>query len=66
MTRNFTLNIGFRLEWASGPTEKNGTISNLNLGNTQAYGAAGSGPLGLLETGMPSFASNYNWGPRLG
>lgn len=66
LMRNFTLNIGLRLEWAGGPTEKNGTISNLNLNNTQAYGASGSGPFGLLETGKPSFSSNYNWGPRLG
>jgi hypothetical protein len=66
VTRNLTLNLGMRLEWAGGPTEKNGTISNLNLNNTQAHGAAGSGPFGLLETGKPSFESNYNWAPRLG
>jgi outer membrane receptor protein involved in Fe transport len=66
VTRNLTLNIGLRLEWAGGPTEKNGMISNLNLNNNQAYGAAGTGPFGLLETGKPSFKSSYNWGPRLG
>ena len=66
VTRNLTLNLGLRMEWAGGPTESKGLISNLNLNNTVNYGAAGSGPFGLLETGRPSFDSNYNWGPRLG
>lgn len=66
VTRNLTLNLGMRMEWAGGPTEKNGLISNLNLNNNTAFGAAGAGPLGLLETGQPSFQSNTNWAPRLG
>ncbi|MBK7929380.1 MAG: TonB-dependent receptor [Bryobacterales bacterium] len=66
VSRNFTLNIGMRMEWAGGPVEKNGIISNLNLNNNSAFGAAGAGPFGLLETGKPSFNSNYNWGPRIG
>ena len=66
VTRNLTLNLGLRMEWAGGPVEKNGTISNLDLNNTQAHGAAGSGPFGLLVTGRPSFRSNTNWGPRVG
>jgi outer membrane receptor protein involved in Fe transport len=65
-TRNLTLNLGVRLEFAGGPTEANGLISNLNLTNQTAFGAAGSGPLGLLETGKPSFHSNYNPAPRIG
>lgn len=66
ISRNVTLNVGIRMEWAGGPTEAKGLISNLNLDNRSAYGAAGSGALGLLETGKPSFRSNSNWGPRLG
>jgi hypothetical protein len=65
-SRKLTLNIGMRLEWAGGPTEADSRISNLNLDNRQPYGAAGSGPLGQLEVGKPSFRSNYNWGPRFG
>jgi hypothetical protein len=65
-TRRLTINVGLRLEFAGGPTEINGLISNLNLNNHTAFGAAGSGPLGLMETGKPSFNSNYNWGPRFG
>ncbi|MEP7363965.1 MAG: carboxypeptidase regulatory-like domain-containing protein, partial [Acidobacteriota bacterium] len=64
--RNLTLNLGMRMEWAGGPTEVNGRISNLNLDNRNSYGAAGAGPLGLLEMGKPSFGSNTNWAPRLG
>jgi hypothetical protein len=66
ITPKFTINLGVRYEWAGGPTEANKKISNLNLNNTSAIGAAGAGPLGLLETGQPSFNSSNNWGPRLG
>jgi hypothetical protein len=65
-TRNLTVNIGARMEFAGGPTETNGLISNLDLNNHSAFGAAGAGPLGLLVTGKPSFNSSYNWSPRLG
>ncbi len=61
-----TLNLGVRLEFAGGPTEANGYISNLNLNNQKAFGAAGAGPLGLLQTGQPSFHGNYNRAPRFG
>jgi hypothetical protein len=54
------------MEWAGGPIERNKLISNLDLDNREAYGAAGAGPLGLLVTGRPSFRSNTNWAPRLG
>ena len=66
ITRNLTLNLGVRLEWAGGPREKNGIISNLNLDDRSPQGAAGSGPLGNFVLGKPAFASNYNWAPRLG
>jgi hypothetical protein len=66
ITPAFTLNIGLRMEWAGGPMEKNGIISNLDLNNREAYGAAGSGAFGLLVLGRPSFESSTNWGPRLG
>lgn len=66
VTPKLTLNIGVRYEWAGGPTEANKKISNLDLNNQTAYGAAGAGPLGLLETGKPSFNSNNNWAPRFG
>lgn len=66
VSRNLTVNLGLRMEFAGGPTEVDGRISNLNLNNNAAYGAAGGGPFGLMESGKPSFQSNYNWGPRLG
>jgi hypothetical protein len=66
VSRSLTLNLGVRYEFAGGPKEANGLISNLNLDNKSAFGAAGAGPLGLLETGKPSFTSNHNWAPRLG
>ncbi len=66
VTRKLTVNLGVRYEWAGGPTEANGRISNLNLDNHSPIGVAGSGIFGLLETGKPSFNSNNNWGPRVG
>ncbi len=66
VTRNLTLNLGVRLEFAGGPTEANGKISNLNLNDQAPYGAAGAGIFGLLQAGQPSFHSNYNWAPRVG
>lgn len=66
VSRSLTLNLGLRMEWAGGPTEANGRISNLNLDNRSTYGAAGTGRWGLIEVGKPSFNSNTNWAPRLG
>ncbi|HWE53478.1 MAG TPA: carboxypeptidase regulatory-like domain-containing protein [Bryobacteraceae bacterium] len=66
VSRKLTVNLGVRYEYAGGPTEANGKISNLDFSNTAAYGAAGAGPLGLLVTGKPSFNSNNNWAPRVG
>jgi hypothetical protein len=66
VSRNLTLNLGIRMEWAGGPTERNGTISNLFFNNNTAFGAAGAGPFGFFETGRPSFNSSTNWGPRVG
>ena len=43
VTRNLTLNLGLRMEYAGGPTEAKEVISNLNLDNRTAYGAAGTG-----------------------
>ncbi len=65
-TRRLTVNLGFRGEHAGGPTELNGLISNLNLNDHSAFGAAGAGPLGLMQTGKPSFNSNFNPAPRFG
>jgi outer membrane receptor protein involved in Fe transport len=66
VSRRLTVNLGVRIEFAGGPTEANGLISNLDLNNHTAFGAAGAGPLGLLVTGQPSFKSNYNPAPRFG
>ncbi|MDZ4800122.1 MAG: carboxypeptidase regulatory-like domain-containing protein [Bryobacteraceae bacterium] len=66
ISSKLTLNLGIRMEWAGGPTENQGLISNLDLNNRTGFGAAGAGPLGLLVTGQPSFRSNTNWAPRFG
>ena len=66
VTRRLTVNLGLRMEYAGGPTEAAGQISNLDFTNHTAFGAAGAGPLGLLTTGQPSFHSNINPGPRFG
>lgn len=64
--RNLTINLGVRLEIADGVTEVNGLLSNLNLNGTGALGGAGTGPLGDIAVGGKSFATNYNWAPRVG
>jgi outer membrane receptor protein involved in Fe transport len=66
VNHKLTVNLGVRMEFSGGPTEANNLISNLDLSNRSAFGAAGAGPLGLLVTGKPSFNSTYNWAPRLG
>ncbi len=66
VTRNFTLNLGMRLEVAGGATEVNGLLSNLNLTGTAALGGAGTGPLGSIDTNIPAFDTLYNWAPRFG
>ena len=66
INRNLTLNLGVRIEWAGGPFELNGTISNLNFNDRSAYGAAGAGQFGNFGLGKPSFSSNTNWAPRVG
>jgi hypothetical protein len=63
---NLTLNLGLRVERAGSPTEAGELITRLNLDCTQPMGAAGTGPLGCLETGGPAYNSQLNWGPRLG
>jgi hypothetical protein len=66
ITRSLTLNVGLRMERAGGTTEADGVIANLNLSNRSPIGVAGSGPLGVIETGEPSFRGNTNWAPRVG
>lgn len=66
VSRNLTLNVGMRFEYAGGPREANGLISNLNLDYRGPFAGAGDGPLGRLETAFPSFHDNYNWAPRIG
>jgi hypothetical protein len=66
VTRNFTLNLGLRMEMAGGPNEVNGLISNLDLDCRDSVGIAGTGPFGCFTIGKPSFRNNYNWAPRIG
>ncbi len=62
-----TLNIGFRQEIASGVSEVNNILSNLNTSlKTTPLGGAGSGPLGAFYTGGSYFHNNLNPGPRFG
>jgi hypothetical protein len=65
-TRNLTINLGVRMEWAGGPFEINSRTSNLNFQDRSAYGAAGAGPFGNFEVGKPFFKGNTNWAPRVG
>ncbi|MEP6960789.1 MAG: carboxypeptidase regulatory-like domain-containing protein [Acidobacteriota bacterium] len=66
VTRHLTVNLGLRLEWAGGPVEVNGKISNLNFNDRSPFGAAGAGKFGNFVVGQPSFHSNTNWAPRVG
>jgi hypothetical protein len=66
-TRNLTLNLGFRLEIAHGPTEVNNLLSNMDPTlTTTPLGGAGTGPMGAFYTGGSFFGRNYNPGPRVG
>lgn len=67
ISRNLTLNIGFREEVANGPTEINGLLSNVNPSlTTSPLGGAGTGPLGSFYTGGSYYHTNWNPGPRFG
>ncbi|MBZ5603347.1 MAG: hypothetical protein LAO79_13685, partial [Acidobacteriia bacterium] len=67
ITRNLTLNIGFREEISNGVTEVNNILSNLDISKTTTpLGGAGTGPLGAFYTGGSYFKTNYNPGPRFG
>ncbi len=67
VTRNLTLNIGFREEISNGVTEVNNILSNLDVSQTTTpLGGAGTGPLGAFYTGGSYFKTNYNPGPRFG
>jgi hypothetical protein len=67
VTRELTLNIGFREEIAGGVTEVNNILSNINPTLTNVpLGGAGTGPLGSFYTGGSYFHTNHNPGPRFG
>jgi hypothetical protein len=67
VTRNLTLNVGFREEIAGGPTEVNNLLSNLDISKTSTpLGGAGTGPFGAFYTGGSFFKTNHNPGPRFG
>lgn len=66
IARNLTVNLGFRMEYAGPVSEINGLVSNLDLGCTDAMGAAGTGPLGCLVLHKPIGQANYNPAPRVG
>ena len=66
VTRNLTVNLGFREEVAHGPTEVNDILSNLDPSLRTPLGGAGTGPLGSFYTGGSYFNTNYNHGPRIG
>ncbi|HLH00565.1 MAG TPA: carboxypeptidase regulatory-like domain-containing protein [Bryobacteraceae bacterium] len=67
ISRNLTLNLGFREEIAGGVTEVNNIVSNINPALTNVpLGGAGTGPLGSFYTGGSYFHTNYNPGPRFG
>ncbi len=67
VTRNLTLNIGFREEVSNGPTEINNIQSNIDPSlTTTPLGGAGTGPLGSFYTGGSYFHTNHNPGPRFG
>ena len=67
VTRNLTLNLGFREEISGGVTEVNNLLSNINPALTSSpLGGAGTGPLGSFYTGGSYFHTNYNPAPRIG
>ena len=67
ITRTLTVNLGFRLEVASGTTEVNNLLSNIDPALTSTpIGGAGTGVLGAFYTGGSFYKTNYNPAPRFG
>jgi hypothetical protein len=66
ITQTLTLNLGFRLEVFGPVSEVNGVSSNIDFDCGASQGAAGSGPLGCITTGLPSTSTNYHAQPRVG
>lgn len=66
VSRNLTVNLGVRMEYAGGPVEKNGLTSILDFSDRSSFGAAGAGQFGNYKLGRPAFNGNTNWSPRVG
>jgi hypothetical protein len=66
ITRDLTLNLGFRLEVFGPVSEVNGTSSNLNFDCRDSLGLAGSGPFGCFTVGQDMTSVNYYAQPRVG
>ncbi len=65
ISRKLTLNIGIRMEYAGGPYELKGIISNLNLNNTGNFAGAGPGPL-VHSNRQAVVREQHELGPRFG
>lgn len=64
--KNLTLNLGFRMEVYGAVSEVNKLTSNLFLDCQDSLGAAGSGPLGCIRTGLNAINTNKYAQPRIG
>ncbi|MDP2998345.1 MAG: carboxypeptidase regulatory-like domain-containing protein [Bryobacterales bacterium] len=65
VTRNFTLNMGLRYENYGSPTEINGLLRNLVLGNGASFSErVANGRADIVDTFFPT--DNNNFAPRFG